>query len=433
MADSIGAWTLANLESFPPYVGEMEGEYFLRGRIIQFRRQGGIAFGQLSDSSGICQFAFKKSDFASPELFVEACAKGKIGSIIKLVGKVGKTSTGMWTLFATEIEVYRESLRGFPDKWNGVSEETSRRHRFLECITNIDAREIVHERNRLLKSLRNVMEAKKFVEVETPVLAQHASGAIARPFKTHSNAHDKDMYLRIAPETYLKRMVAGGFDRVFEIGKNFRNEGEDSSHLPEFSVVEWYSAYYNYMDNLKLFQQFLREYAFKSKAAEESGIYKESPEIISYKDLLFDSSLSHSEFLTMSAHDMDTYFKKEIRPKIIEPTYVIDYPAKLSPMAKRTESDESIVEQWQFIMNGHEIAKCYTELTDPVLQRKLLEEQAIQKNGGAEAMDLEEDFLATMEWGMPPMSGLGMGIDRLLQIVLKKNSLKDVVFFPPVF
>jgi lysyl-tRNA synthetase class 2 len=249
---------------------------------------------------------------------------------------------------------------------------------------------------------------------------------LAKPFTTHHNALGADLFLRIAPETYLKRAVAAGFDKVFEIGKNFRNEGIDPSHLQEFTSVEWYSAYNSSRDNLFLFMRLLDRIF--------DDLNKHNPwatmTVKSYREI-FAEFTGGTNPDSLSPENADAIFKTKVRPNLTGAWVITDYPAHLSPMAARTPGDSNTADQWQFIVDGWEVVKCYTELTDPVLQRQLLEEQALAKAGGnEEAMALEEDFLECMEHGMPPMSGIGIGIDRLVCLITGQKTLRDVVLFP---
>ncbi|MGA1308259.1 MAG: amino acid--tRNA ligase-related protein, partial [Candidatus Kapaibacteriota bacterium] len=323
----------------------------------------------------------------------------------------------------------------FPDKWHGMTDpELIRRKRWLECATVPQSRKLFRNRSRLIQSIRSYLDVKDFMEVETPILTPQASGAQARPFITHHNALDTDLYMRIAPETYLKRMTAAGFDRVYEIGKQFRNEGIDASHLQEFTSLEWYASYWDYLDNMDLFRNMLFHIwkAFNAPGNEEIQnklqSWHQAP-IVNYRELFMQHTGLNPD--DMTCREADQLFKTDVRPKLHDPIFVIDYPAHMSPMAARHPEDSKTVEQWQFIVEGWEVVKCYTELTDPVLQRQLLEVQMQERaNGDDEAMMIEEDFLECMEHGMPPQSGCGIGIDRMASLLFGVSNLRDVVFFP---
>jgi len=327
-------------------------------------------------------------------------------------------------------------MKGIPSAFYGVEDEETRfRKRYLETSIDVEAAEVFRLRSKVISTIRHILEEESFLEVETPMLTAQASGAIARPFITHHNALDKDLYLRIAPETHLKMMMVGGFDKIFELNKSFRNEGLDRSHLQEFDSIEWYWAYANYQDNKSLFNYFIGTLLIRLGFQRESIKWGEydldftNIPTVKYRDLFLDAGLPSPD--SISASDADEIFKKQIRPNLIQPIYVEDYPAHMSPMAARKSDDSSTVEQWQLIVGGWEIVKCYTELVDPILQRTLLEEQAAQKAGGnEEAMMLDEAFLEALEYGCPPCSGLGMGVERLICILANKKSLRDVTFFP---
>lgn len=408
----------------------------LVGRILSYRKMGGVAFGHISDNSDIrIQFAFNKKMMDETN-FKEWSALPRIGDIVSIEGEVWTTSTGERTVLANKgFQRLQKASVGFPDKWHGMTDpELVRRKRWLECATNPEARQLFRNRSNLIRFIRAYMEEKDFMEVETPVLTPQASGAQARPFITHHNALDADFYLRIAPETYLKRMTVAGFDRVFEIGKQFRNEGIDPSHLQEFTSLEWYASYWDYCDNMGFFRNMLaylwQQFAFQNNddVKVKLNAWLTAP-VVKYRDLFMEHTGRNPD--DMSAKDADLMFKTAVRPKLIDPIFVVDYPAHMSPMAARHPHDPNTVQQWQFIVEGWEVVKCYTELTDPVLQRQLLEAQMQERAAGDdEAMMIEEDFLECMEHGMPPQSGCGVGIDRMVSLLFGVSNLRDVVFFP---
>jgi len=412
-------------------------EVSLMGRVLGYRRMGGVSFGHICDNSDIkIQFCFNKREVAE-ETYKVWSGSPHLGDIIGISGRMWTSSTGERTVLVTKaFEVLRRAEAPFPDKWNGVQDpELARRKRWLQCAIDPKTRATFRTRSHLISQIRAFLDDESFMEVETPVLTPQASGASARPFVTHHNALDSNFYLRIAPETYLKRMVAAGFDKVFELGKQFRNEGMDPSHLQEFTSVEWYAANFDYMDNLELFSNLLRFLLESSGHGNGTLEYHgqtldfSNIPVTTYRDLFQLYGGGNPDLMT--SREADTFFKTNIRPRLIQPIYVTDYPAHMSPMAGRKMSDANTVEQWQLIVNGWEIVKCYTELTDPGLQRQLLEEQTQARTAGdEEAMMLEEDFLECMEHGMPPMSGLGMGVDRLVCLFTDEENLRDVVFFP---
>jgi len=405
------------------------------GRVLSYRKMGGVAFGHISDNSDAkIQFAFNKKMMDEAN-FKEWSAIPHIGDIVGINGEVWTTSTGEKTVLVNKgFQRLQKASVGFPDKWHGMTDpELVRRKRWLECATNPESRKLYRNRSKLINTIRNFLDEQDFMEVETPTLTPQASGAQARPFVTHHNALDADFYLRIAPETYLKRMTAAGFDRVFEIGKQFRNEGIDPSHLQEFTSLEWYASYWDYCDNMKLFRNMLY-YLWKSFDRTEKDIlaklesWAQAP-VVEYRQLFMEHTGRNPD--DMSGKEADQLFKTAVRPKLIDPVFITDYPAHMSPMAARHPHDPNTVQQWQFVVDGWEVVKCYTELTDPLLQRQLLEQQMQERaNGDDEAMMIEEDFLECMEHGMPPQSGCGVGIDRLASLLFGVPNLRDVVFFP---
>lgn len=404
------------------------------GRVLSYRKMGGVAFGHISDNSDVkIQFSFNKKMMDETN-FKEWSAVPRIGDIVGIQGEVWTSSTGEPTVLVNKgFQRLQKACGGFPDKWHGMTDpELVRRKRWLECATNPSSRKLFRFRSEIISAIRRFFEATNFMEVETPMLTPQASGAQARPFVTHHNALDADFFLRIAPETYLKRMTAAGFDRVFEIGKQFRNEGIDPSHLQEFTSLEWYASYWDYCDNMKLFRDLI--YWLYGKLENDTNVkeklqsWHKAP-VVEYRKLFHEHTGRYPD--DMSAKEADQLFKTAVRPKLIDPVFVTDYPAHMSPMAARCKNDPNTVQQWQFIVDGWEVVKCYTELTDPVLQRELLEQQMQERaNGDDEAMMIEEDFLECMEHGMPPQSGCGIGIDRLIAILYGITNLRDVVFFP---
>lgn len=457
----------------------------ISGRVLSFRRQGGIAFGHIQDQTGKIQFCFQKK-ILGEDLFKEWTSQVKIGVHVGLCGSTWRSSTGEPTILVgayiafnpnsseeipgpfvsswdnsedhwSEVtnfgfggfggtragphpkagtkycfRLLQDVWRGFPDKINGIAEEEAKlRLRYLDCAINQDQRNLIQGRFALISSLRRTLEDQGFLEVETPVLASQASGAMATPFVTHHNALNSEMYLRIAPETYLKRAVGAGLGKVFEVGKQFRNEGIDPSHLQEFTSVEWYWPNADYLDNLRLFRYVLQALGGRIPLDWQKTMYTwaQAPEM-SYR-AVFEQHTGVSPD-TLTCQEADDLFKRQVRPNLKEPVFILDYPSHMSPMAARKPGDDSTAEQWQFIVDGWEVVKCYTELTNPVIQRQLLEAQQAEKNQGKndEAMALEEDFLEAMEYGMPPMSGLGIGIDRLVCLLAGCDNLKDTVLFP---
>ena len=386
-----------------------------------------------------------------------------IGDYVGVTGELYITQTGELTVKTYEYKLLSKAINPLPEKYHGLTDVEARyRQRYLDLISNEESRKVLLGRSRLVSFIRKYLEDHGFLEVETPILQGAVCGASAKPFLTHHNALDKECNLRIAPEVYLKQVVAGGFPRVFEVAKCFRNEGMDASHLQEFTQVEWYASYWNFEDNINFFSNFIREivkYMLGGSTikvnGEEFDISKEFQrvdyaskinEVLGFDVLPLQENLpelkkqviatglfdkDEVEYLKSAGAVIDYVYKRQIRPQIVNPTILFNYPACLVPLARRSDNDNRIIEMFQFLINGEELCKAYSELVDPVIQRQTLEEQAKAKaSGDDEAMDIDEDFLLAMEHGMPPMSGLGMGIDRLLVMLYAQDTIRDVVLFP---
>ena len=405
-------------------------------RVAGFRRMGNVSFGHIQDSTGKIQFCLKKNAMENPEDYKPLSKSITNGGFVRLTGKIWFSSTGEKTILVSSGELLSRPHTPPPSSFYGISDEEALiRKRYLHTALDTSAAETFVMRSKVISIIREFLNSIDFIEVETPILSRQASGAMARPFVTHHNALDRDFYLRIAPETYLKMMTAGGFNRVFEIGKSFRNEGIDRSHVQEFTSLEWYLAFADYQTNKHLFvsliNQIVRSVGFENGVVNRGDLKLDFFDIRTkkYRDLFEEYGLESPD--TYSTKEADDLFKRMIRPNIIQPTFVEDYPAHMSPMAARKKDDPNTVEQWQLIVDGWEIVKCYTELVDPSIQRELLEQQAAEReSGNDEAVMLDEAFLEAMEYGMPPQSGLGLGIDRLICILADKKSLRDVIYFP---
>lgn len=432
------------------------------GRIIFRRTFGKFMFMQISDIFNKIQVSLSINEIPEEQYkFVKDYID--IGDYIGITGEMYKTQTGEITIKTFEYKLLSKAVNPLPEKYHGLTDiEACYRQRYLDLVSNAESRQVLLGRSRLVSFIRRYLEDHGFLEVETPILQGAVCGASAKPFLTHHNALDKECNLRIAPEVYLKQVVAGGFPRVFEVAKCFRNEGMDASHLQEFTQVEWYASYWNFEDNIKFFSEFIRSIVKHMLGGqtimvngEEFDISKEFARV-NYaerintvlgfdvlplqEDLeglkskviatgLFDAD--EIEYLKSAGAVIDYVYKRKIRPEIVNPTILFNYPASLVPLARRSDKDNRVIEMFQFLINGEELCKAYSELVDPEVQRATLEEQAKAKaNGDEEAMDIDEDFLLAMEHGMPPMSGLGMGIDRLLVILYNQPSIRDVVLFP---
>lgn len=431
----------------------------LAGRVVLWRRFGGLVFGHIADRAGRIQVSLRRDDFGK-ETFTELAKTVKVGDFVGVTGAMWTTDKGERTVGASELVILNKAVRALPDKWAGISNpEVRYRRRYLDLLVNPASRERFVTRSRVIASIRRFLDGHDFLEVETPILQESASGAAARPFVTHHNALDEDLYLRIAPETYLKRTVAGAFDRVYELGRNFRNEGMDSSHLPEFTMLEWYAAYWDYRDNMAFVRELIltvldevlgsrvvgvgersidfgaewAEVDYRAAVEERTGIdLREVRDLETLRERVAKLGLeSDAEKAPSYAALVDLLYKRTVRPGLIEPCFLTGHPVELVPLARRSDEDPTRLDMFQVVVNGWEIVKAYSELVDPVDQRRRLEEQAeLRAAGDDETMMLEEDFIEAMEYGMPPMSGLGLGIDRFVALLTGAPTLRDVVLYP---
>jgi lysyl-tRNA synthetase class 2 len=431
------------------------------GRLRLIRVFGGLTFGTLQDRCGLIQISLRRDDLGET-IYSDWVRQLRVSAHVGISGEMWTTKTGERTVQVSHMTLLSLPRKHLPDKWAGLSDpEVVFRKRYLDLLYNEDSRARFLLRSKMIAFLRRYLDEKGFIEVETPILQNAASGASAKPFVTHHNALDIDLYLRIAPETYLKRLVAGSFERVYELGRNFRNEGMDPSHLQEFTMLEWYAAYWNYRDNIAFASELISsavEYCAGSLIVEFGG--REIDFSLPWKELDYRAALRDAcgvdlrEVRTADevrwaaerrgiqleappgvsyATLVDLLYKRQVRPHLIQPTLLLHHPAELVPLARRSEEDPAVLDMFQVVVGGWEVVKAYSELVDPIEQRSRLEEQVmLRAQGDEEAMMLEEDFLEAMEYGMPPMSGLGLGIDRLVALLTKAGSLREVVLFPPV-
>jgi lysyl-tRNA synthetase class 2 len=431
------------------------------GRIVSLRYFGKLAFGHLYDLDGRLQFALQKNKLGERfDLFKSAV---DMGDFIGVTGTMITTKTGEKTIDVDGFTFLSKSLRPLPEKFHGLTDPELRlRRRYLDLITTPESRERFRKRTQIIKAVRDFLDANGFTEIDTPVLSNKACGALARPFITHNNALDIDVYLRIAPETYLKRAIAGGFDRVYEFARSFRNEGVDASHLPDFTLLEYYCAYWNYVDNMNFTEQLIKhlltavcgglELTYEDTKIDFGGDWPR----ISFRDLLLrDCGVDIDAFPTrealMAEIDrqgirfetdveiknagrgtlIDLLYKKVSRPKMINPQFVTHHPLDLSPLARKNDANPLVVDRFQLVVNGWEVVNAYSELVDPIDQAERFKEQAAARaQGDTEAMEVDNDFVTCMEYGMPPISGWGMGIDRMVALLTNASTLRDVVLFP---
>ena len=440
---------------------EEGAEVKIAGRIIFRRIMGKFGFLKIQDVQASIQVSVGRNELSEEEYdFYKKLID--IGDFVGITGEIYKTQTGEITVRANKVELLSKAMRPLPEKFHGLVDiEQKYRQRYLDLISNEESRKVMLGRSKMTSFIRRYLEQHGFIEVETPILQNAVCGASAKPFYTKHNALNKTLNLRIAPEIALKEVICGGFDKVFEIGKVFRNEGMDQQHLQEFTVCEWYAAYWNFEDNIKFFQDFIRalltdvlgtttiEYEgqlldfgkdwervdYTAKMREILGFdflaCQTREELVSkvVKTGLFtDEDLKEAKSL---ASVVDFIYKRKIRVNLIQPTVLYNYPACLVPLARRNDKDGRIIDMFQVLAIGSELCKAYSELVDPAVQRKAFEDQLLAKKAGDdEAMDLDEDFLLAMEHGMPPISGLGFGLDRLMVVMFNQPSVRDVVLFP---
>lgn len=431
------------------------------GRIIFMRKMGKLSFVRIRELEGDLQLELKIDEIGEEKYdFFKKLIDS--GDFIGATGEIFTTQTGEKTLRVKDYQFLGKALRPLPEKFHGLQDtELKYRNRYVDLIMNQESRNVFLGRSKFYAFLHRYLGENGFLEVETPIMQTAVSGAAAKPFFTHHNALNLDMNLRIAPETYLKQCIAAGFDRVYEVAKCFRNEGMDTEHLQEFTQVEWYVAYWNFEDTIVFFQDFIKNALleligtttinYRGNELSFDGSWERINYIAAMKELLGDDFLDIEEpeklkelvinkgLFTMEdlneyksiSQIIDFVYKKKIRANIVGPTILYNYPAVLKPLARRNDEDKNAVDVFQVVVCGTEICNAYSELVDPEIQRANFEEQAKAKSqGDDETMELDEDFMGAMEQGMPPISGLGFGIDRLMMLIYNQESIRDVVLFP---
>lgn len=427
----------------------LKKEIILAGRLRLLRLHGGSCFARLQDSSGQIQLFFKK-DVLGNDAYKLFADNFDVGDFVEVAGELFKTQTEEKTLLVKKLRLLSKSLNQLPDKWHGLKDAEERfRRRYLDLLMNEDVRARFKKRSEIIKKLRQFFDEQGFMEVETPVLQALPGGALARPFKTHLNALDMDLYLRVAPELYLKRLLVGGFEKVYEIGRQFRNEGMDRAHNPDFTEIEFYWAYANYEQLMELTEK-LFSFLVSEKEIEyqENKISLVSPfKRISMRDLLLeqcdiDIAKADQKDLAaalikaggkadkeMPACKMVDELFKTIRSKIIQPTFVTDHPLEMSPLAKQSESNPSEAARFQLLIGGMELANAYNELNDPQEQAKRMKAQGHHR-GDDEIQRFDQDYIEALEYGLPPTAGWGMGVDRLVQLLTDSPTLREIILFP---
>ncbi|MEF3310511.1 lysine--tRNA ligase [Paenibacillus sp. GYB004] len=431
------------------------------GRIRGIRNFSKFTFITLSDIAGSLQLLLNKEEIGEA-LFQQFHKLVDIGDFIGVEGHMYTTRTNEKTLRIQSCVFLGKALRTLPDKWHGLSSiETRYRQRYLDLIMTEETQLRLLARTKMVRAIRRFLEDRHFLEVETPVLQHTSSGAIAKPFRTYHNSLDTELNLRIAPETYLKRLIIGGFTKIFEFAKCFRNEGISPQHLQEFTMVEGYAAYWNYVDTMKLMRDmilYILEETFDTTTITIKGRiidFSLEWDLISFRDLILRDTgididlypdvkelyretkrknidLEHADLEVLGRGNfIDLLYKKMCRPQLVKPTFLVQHPIDLSPLARANDQNPTLTDRFQLVVNGAEIINAYSELVDPLEQRRRLEAQALLKSSGdLEAMEMDEDYLTAMEYGMPPISGWGFGIERLLMVLTDSDTIKDCVLFP---
>ena len=428
----------------------------IAGRVMAIRRMGKSAFADIRDGSGKIQLMIDRQflDETNKELLKDL----DIGDIILANGVLFRTKTGEPTVQAGDLTLLAKSLRPLPEKWHGLSDIDVRyRQRYLDLIANTEVKETFQVRSQIITAIRQFLNQRGFLEVETPVLQPSAGGALALPFITHHHTLDQDFYLRIALELHLKRLIIGGFDKVYELGRIFRNEGISTKHNPEFTMLESYEAYADYNDVMKMLEEMVSKISQQVLGTDKVQF---SGNIISFKppwrrlslrqaigeysgidfDRYPDADSLRTKMLKLKMEVdpqkdrgrlVDELISTFVEPNLIQPTFLLDYPVEMSPLAKTKPGDERLVERFEAFAGGMEIANAFTELNDPIEQRqRFLKQQEERQSQNEEVETIDEDFLLALEYGMPPTGGLGVGIDRLVMLLTNQQSIREVILFP---
>ena len=426
------------------------------GRITAMRKMGKSSFLDVRDSSGKIQLLFRNGEFneADQELFKDI----DIGDIIGVKGALLRTRTGEPTIAVGEFTLLAKSLQPLPEKWHGLSDvDTRYRQRYIDLIANNEIKEVFLVRSRIISAMRQFLDQRGFIEVETPVLQPSAGGALAAPFITHHNTLDQDFYMRIALELHHKRLIVGGMDKVYEIGHVFRNEGISTTHNPEYTLLESYQAYADYTDIMEMTEEMIyevsrqvlgtakvkygddtidltppwRRITLRDAVKEYGGIdFASHPTAAGLREKMRSLNLEADPAKNW-AKLVDELLRTCVRPKLIQPTIVYDYPVSMSPLAKNKPGEERVVERFQPFAGGMELGNAYSELNDPILQRERFEEQLKERQADdEERWTIDEDYLTALEYGMPPTGGLGIGVDRLVMLLTNQQSIREVILFP---
>lgn len=460
ISDLIGDFSGCSKEE----LAEKDAEFSVAGRMMACRKHGKTTFMNIKDHSGQIQVFINEKSMGSENY--ETIGKFDVGDIVGVQGKISKTRTGELTLFSEQLTLLTKSLQPLPEKWHGLKDvELRYRQRYIDLIVNPEVKELFISRSKIIQAVREFLNERDYLEVETPMMQSIPGGAAAKPFKTRHNALNMDLYLRIAPELYLKRLVVGGMERVYEINRNFRNEGISTEHNPEFTMLEFYTAYVDYNDLMDLTEEMFRyvaqsafnkldfPYTYSVKGEEKEAMFDFSRPFqrIPFKQSLVEiggvptavvedsekaAAFSLERKIALEKKDspakaLAKLFDALVEPKLIQPTFVTDYPVELSPLSQKKADDPGLVERFELFVGRKEIANAYTELNDPIEQKRRFEEQVAERRAGDdEAHWMDHDFIRALEVGMPPTAGEGIGIDRLTMLLTNSRSIRDVILFP---
>ena len=407
------------------------------GRVVLKRVMGNASFATIRDSSGDIQIYVSKNT-VDQDIY-EDFKTWDLGDIIGVEGKLFKTRTDELTIEASKVILLTKSIRPMPDKFKGLADiETRYRQRYLDLMSNEESKKVFIDRTKVVESMRSSLKDRDFIEVETPMMHPIPGGAVARPFITNHNALDRDLYLRIAPELYLKRLLVGGFERVFEINRSFRNEGLSTKHNPEFTMLEYYEAYTSLDRTISFTEDMIKKAAEEVNKSLQLQWGEDSIDLSSFRkanlsDLVLEENpeLTKKSLQEMGGKNLLELFEETVEAKLIQPTFVIGYPVEVSPLSRRNNDNPEIADRFELFIGGKEIANGFCELNDPDDQAERFKDQVKAKDAGdKEAMAYDEDYVIALEHGMPPAVGVGIGIDRLVMLITNQTSIRDVLLFP---
>lgn len=409
----------------------------IAGRIVLRRIMGNASFATIRDASGDIQIYISKNT-VEKEIY-EDFKTWDLGDIVGIKGKLFKTRTDELTIEASEAVLITKAVRPMPDKFKGLADiEIKYRQRYLDIMSNDDSKKVFIDRTLILESMRQSLKDRNFIEVETPMMHPIPGGAVARPFITHHNALDRDLFLRIAPELYLKRLLVGGFERVFEINRSFRNEGLSTRHNPEFTMLEYYEAYSSLDRTIEFTENMIKDAAQKICGSLNITWGDDTLDLANFRKetlanlvLEQNTNLTDADLAKLSGKELLDLFEETVEDKLIQPTFVLGYPVEVSPLSRRNNDNPEIADRFELFIGGKEIANGFCELNDPDDQAERFEAQVAAKDAGDnEAMSFDEDYITALEHGMPPAVGVGIGIDRVVMMITNQTSIRDVILFP---